>query len=72
MTTSDKIKDLSVKTEKILAHGGEKAVKKQHAFGKLTARRRIARLLDEDSFVETDRFVTHRCAEFGMAERNSR
>ncbi|HHU22482.1 MAG TPA: acyl-CoA carboxylase subunit beta [Clostridiales bacterium] len=69
MTTSDKIKDLSVKTEKILAHGGEKAVKKQHALGKLTARRRIARLLDEDSFVETDRFVTHRCAEFGMAEK---
>lgn len=34
--------------------------------GKLTARERVALLLDPDSFVEYDMFVEHRCADFGM------
>ncbi|MGM9583403.1 MAG: carboxyl transferase domain-containing protein, partial [Phascolarctobacterium sp.] len=48
------------KAEVILAAGGEKRVAKQHEAGKMTARERIAALLDEGSFVELDRFVRHR------------
>lgn len=51
--------------EALLAGGGER-IKKQHAAGKLTARERIDLLLDKGSFVELDRFVTHRCTDFGM------
>ncbi|HEX8907744.1 MAG TPA: acyl-CoA carboxylase subunit beta [Anaeromyxobacteraceae bacterium] len=46
--------------------GGEDRVAKQHEAGKLTARERIELLLDPGSFVEMDRFKTHRCADFGM------
>ena len=48
--------------------GGEKAIERQHAAGKLTARERLNILLDEGSFVEIDRFVTHRCTDFGMED----
>jgi len=58
------------KTEVILAAGGEKRVAKQHASGKLTARERIAALLDEGSFVELDRFVHHRCTNFGQEKKD--
>ncbi len=46
--------------------GGEKRIAKQHEIGKFTARERINLLLDEGSFVEMDKFVTHRCLDFGM------
>jgi propionyl-CoA carboxylase beta chain len=46
--------------------GGEVRVKKQHEAGKLTARERIALLLDPGSFIELDKFKTHRCSDFGM------
>ncbi|HEY8368922.1 MAG TPA: acyl-CoA carboxylase subunit beta [Thermodesulfobacteriota bacterium] len=46
--------------------GGEERIARQHAAGKLTARERIHRLLDEGSFVELDRFVRHRTTDFGM------
>lgn len=36
------------------------------AQGKLTARERVELLLDQDSFVEYDMFVEHRCSDFGM------
>jgi propionyl-CoA carboxylase beta chain len=49
--------------------GGEARIAKQHEAGKLSARERIAVLLDKDSFVEVDKFVTHRCADFGMQEQ---
>ncbi len=49
--------------------GGADRIEKQHAAGKLTARERIDALLDPGSFVELDRFVTHRCADFGMGEQ---
>ncbi|MCC6213729.1 MAG: acyl-CoA carboxylase subunit beta [Polyangiaceae bacterium] len=52
-----------------LAGGGAARIEKQHAAGKLTARERIEQLLDPGSFVELDRFVTHRCADFGMQEQ---
>ena len=49
--------------------GGEARIKQQHAKGKLTARERVELLLDKGSFVELDRFVTHRASDFGMAEQ---
>src|ERR1700761_6655499 len=47
--------------------GGPERRERQHKEGKLSARERISLLLDEGSFEETDRFVTHRCTDFGMA-----
>ncbi|MCC6862584.1 MAG: methylmalonyl-CoA carboxyltransferase [Bryobacterales bacterium] len=46
--------------------GGEERRKRQHQEGKLAARERIELLLDEDSFEELDKLVTHRCRDFGM------
>jgi propionyl-CoA carboxylase beta chain len=49
--------------------GGKDRLDRQKADGKLTARERIALLLDKDSFEELDKFVTHRCLDFGMQEQ---
>ncbi len=49
--------------------GGRKRVDAQHARGKLSARERLSVLLDEGSFVEMDRFVTHRTVGFGLEEK---
>jgi len=49
--------------------GDPKAIEKQHAKGKLTARERIDLLLDPGTFVEIDMFVKHRATEFGMDKR---
>jgi propionyl-CoA carboxylase beta chain len=49
--------------------GGRERVEKQHQAGKLTARERIDALLDPGSFVELDKFKTHRCTDFGMADK---
>ena len=46
--------------------GGEERINKQHAQGKYTARERIERLIDPGTFIEFDKFVTHRCHQFGM------
>lgn len=46
--------------------GGQKRIDAQHQKGKLTARERLALLLDEGSFEEYDMFVQHRCTNFGM------
>jgi len=49
--------------------GGEDRIAKQHAAGKLTARERIDLLLEKGSFVEIDKFVTHKCYDFGMEKQ---
>src|SRR5437879_13204619 len=49
--------------------GGPERVATQHQKGKRTARERLDRLLDQGSFVELDRFVTHRCTDFGLADQ---
>jgi propionyl-CoA carboxylase beta chain len=49
--------------------GGQARIDTQHAKGKLTARERLELLLDHDSFVELDVFVTHRSSDFGLAEQ---
>lgn len=46
--------------------GGPERINKQHEIGKFTARERIGKLLDEGTFIELGKFVTHRCHNFGM------
>jgi acetyl-CoA carboxylase carboxyltransferase component len=55
--------------ELALAGGGADAIARQHARGKLTARERVDALLDAGTFRELDRFVAHRCKDFGMDEK---
>ncbi|KPJ78641.1 MAG: methylmalonyl-CoA carboxyltransferase [Deltaproteobacteria bacterium SG8_13] len=62
----DKIKDLKEREQRVLQMGGEKAVAKQKEKGKLTARQRLDQLFDPGTFREIDRFVQHRCTNFGM------
>ncbi|MHB9033664.1 MAG: acyl-CoA carboxylase subunit beta [Anaerolineae bacterium] len=49
--------------------GGETAIERQHAKGKFTARERLAKLLDPDSFQELDALVTHHAVDFGLADK---
>ena len=69
MAIEDRIQALAKLREESKLGGGIKAVERQHERGKLTARERIAYLLDEDSLQEIDPFVIHRETEFGLAER---
>lgn len=62
----EKVKELVDRREKAKLGGGQKRIDAQHAKGKLTARERLARLLDAGSFEEFDMFVQHRCTDFGM------
>jgi methylmalonyl-CoA decarboxylase alpha subunit len=66
---NDKLMELRELNEKIKLGGGQKAIDKQHESGKLTARERILKLLDEGSFSEIDAFVEHRCVNFGMEKK---
>ncbi|MEK6608265.1 MAG: acyl-CoA carboxylase subunit beta [Myxococcota bacterium] len=66
---SDPYKRLEDMERAALVGGGPERVERQHAAGKLTARERIEVLLDPGSFTELDKFVTHRCADFGMQEK---
>jgi acetyl-CoA carboxylase carboxyltransferase component len=49
--------------------GGQQRIDQQHDRGKLTARERLVRLMDEDTFQELDAFVVHRSTEFGLDDR---
>ncbi|MDE3227266.1 MAG: acyl-CoA carboxylase subunit beta [Acidobacteriota bacterium] len=68
-TTAGKIEDLRDRVEEAIHAGSERAVEKQHAKGKKTARERIEMLVDPDSFTEIDEFARHRSTQFGM-EKN--
>ncbi|MGI5195260.1 acyl-CoA carboxylase subunit beta [Streptomyces sp. CA-288835] len=68
-TTAGKLADLRRRIEEATHAGSARAVEKQHAKGKLTARERIELLMDEGSFVELDEFTQHRSTDFGM-EKN--
>ncbi|MFO0678278.1 MAG: carboxyl transferase domain-containing protein, partial [Polyangiaceae bacterium] len=57
---------LEAMNQKALQGGGPDRIHKQHEGGKLSARERIDLFLDPGTFVEFDRFVTHRCTDFGM------
>ena len=65
----DRIEDLRRRKTQAETGGGQARVSAQHAKGKMTARERVERLLDEDSFMEVDTLVEHRCRDFDM-DRN--
>uniref|UniRef100_A0A9L0K1I1 Propionyl-CoA carboxylase beta chain, mitochondrial n=1 Tax=Equus asinus TaxID=9793 RepID=A0A9L0K1I1_EQUAS len=64
VSVNERIED---KRRTALLGGGQRRIDAQHKRGKLTARERISLLLDPGSFIESDMFVEHRCADFGMA-----
>ena len=70
MTTAEKLAQLDAHSARVLRCGGPKAVEKQHALGKRTARERIELLMDTGTFTEVDRFVRHRCTAFGMGDKD--
>ncbi len=61
-----KLDELRKRREQALAPGGKERIQKQHEQGKLTARERIELLLDENTFVELDAYVTHQSRNFGL------
>ncbi|MFW6262627.1 MAG: carboxyl transferase domain-containing protein, partial [Thermotogota bacterium] len=68
-TMKELIDAFKQKNEQIEKGGGEKQIEKQHKSGKLTARERVSNLLDKHSFVEIDKFVKHRCDNFGLEKK---
>jgi propionyl-CoA carboxylase beta chain len=65
----DPIKELEERDRKAYEGGGPERVKKQREQGKLTARERVEALVDEGTFEEMDRFLVHRCRDFGMEKK---
>ncbi|MGD8226212.1 MAG: acyl-CoA carboxylase subunit beta [Desulfobacteraceae bacterium] len=66
MDIAEKIKELERRNTEAELGGGQDRIDKQHAKGKMTARERVDYLLDKGSFQEIDKFVVHRCHDFGM------
>src|SRR5881296_545771 len=68
MTMREKLELLQKRRAEAELGGGADRVKAQHEKGKMTARERLDVLLDPGTFVELDRFVTHRATDFGLAD----
>lgn len=68
-TVQERIELLHKKLATVKQGGGEKRIAKQHSQGKMTARERLAKLFDANSFVELDQFVKHRCVNFGQEKK---
>ncbi|MBS7658590.1 MAG: acyl-CoA carboxylase subunit beta [Candidatus Bathyarchaeia archaeon] len=64
-----KIEELKKAVEQAKLGGGIEAIEAQHKKGKLTARERLEKLLDHDTFIELNQFVTHHCVEFDMDKK---
>ena len=69
MTMRDKLELLQQKRAEAEVGGGADRIRAQHEKGKMTARERLDVLLDPGTFVELDRFVTHRATDFGLADQ---
>ncbi len=69
-TMAERISELNEKREKLQLGGGKQRIQKQHELGKLTARERIAKLVDLDSFQEIGLYAKHRATLFGMADKD--
>lgn len=69
MTAEEKLKTLEEMNRLAELGGGTERIDKQHAAGRKTARERIDDLLDKETFVELDKFVTHRTTDFGMDQQ---
>ena len=65
----DKIENLDRMRQQAYKGGGQQRIDQQHGRGKLTARERLAKLMDQGTFQEIDSFVTHRTTDFGLADR---
>jgi propionyl-CoA carboxylase beta chain len=68
-TTAGKLEDLHRRLDEAVHASSAKAVEKQHAKGRRTARERIEMLFDEGSFVELDELARHRSTAFGQEKR---
>src|ERR1700751_185411 len=68
MELEQKLEELKKRSRLAEEGGGSQRRERQHKEGKMSARERIEFLLDEGTFEETNKFVTHRCTDFGMAE----
>src|SRR5664280_1497558 len=68
MKLEEKIAELKKRDQMAQEGGGAQRRERQHKEGKMSARERVDFLLDEGTFEETDKLVTHRCHDFGMAE----
>jgi propionyl-CoA carboxylase beta chain len=66
MSLEDKFKTFEEKNKIAELGGGVERIERQHNAGRKTARERIADLLDPETFVEVDKFVTHRAHDFGI------
>ena len=62
----EKRSHLTKLTQEANLGGGEARIQRQHEQGKYTARERVTRLLDPNTFIEFDKFVKHKCNAFGM------
>ena len=69
-TIQDKIAELEAKRTGLELGGGKDRIDKQHASGKLSARERVAKLVDKESFEEIGLFARHRATYFGMADKD--
>ena len=69
MEMEDKIRELDERNREAEMGGGQNRIDNQHQKGKLTARERLHYLLDDGSFHEIDKFVTHRCHDFGLEKK---
>jgi acetyl-CoA carboxylase carboxyltransferase component len=69
MAIKKQIQELQKRREEVRMGGGEKAIEKQEAMGKMTARNRIKALLDPNSFQEYDMFAQHEARDFDMAKK---
>src|SRR5664279_6362655 len=69
MNLEQKLAELKRRDSLAEAGGGEERRAREHKQGKMSARERIEFLLDEGTFEETDKLVTHRCTDFGMEEQ---
>ncbi|MGB0105578.1 MAG: acyl-CoA carboxylase subunit beta [Candidatus Sulfotelmatobacter sp.] len=69
MNLEEKLAELKKRNRLAEEGGGEKRRERQHKEGKMSARERIEFLLDDGTFEETDKLITHRCNDFGMAEQ---
>jgi len=69
MSTRDKLEQLQARRVEAEQGGGADRIAAQHQKGKMTARERLDVLLDPGTFVELDRFVTHRATDFGLADQ---
>lgn len=67
----DRLAELKAKKDAVRLGGGKDKLEKQHAGGKLSARERVAHLLDKDTFQEFSMFAQHRCTYFGMSGKEA-